>query len=400
MRICLISMNLYSYGGIQRVLSGVLNELLNTGDVHIDIIMPYEKNDENVFGLDSRISVYNYNDFLFKKNKLKVFFHKIFKRINKETGVFGIRLTTPLLMKFFFSDVNKNKLVQFLNQGRYNTVIGVGELFSLLLSDIRDKVECGCIGWMHSTFESYYLIRGGLCYGTYEYAKKALKKLDFLLVLTKTDQRAFEQHFGVKTYRLQNPVNYFCERPEPNIDGPVVFVGRMVKYHKGLDYLLKVIEYTLSINGNIKFVLVGDGPDKKWLEKSIKQRGLTKSVAMPGMRKDIEKILEKGSLLLHTSRYEGFGVVIVEAMMFGLPVVAFHNNGPDEIITDSVDGYLIDKYDCKKMAYTIESTLENIDKYKKMSAEANKTAKGYTPEIIASNMRRILEEKEEKEILP
>lgn len=390
MKLCFICLDLYTFGGIQRVLTSVLNEIVRRDAASITVVMPVDKDHENIFGLNDKIEIVDYSRFgPYGKNSPKSLIAKALQRLNRETGIFENIKRDHFIENIYFSKSVREGLTNYINENNFDIAYGVGDSLAMLLASIRQGLNCKCVGWMHSTFELYYLSKGDLSFGLYNYCRRNLKKLDYLLVLTDKDKQTFQNNFGIKSIKLSNPVDYFCEEPSTSIDNPIVFTGRMIKDHKGLDYLVEIIEKIHEKDPDKKFVIVGDGKDFDWIKTRIHECSLSDVVTLTGARNDVDKILREGSLFIHTSRWEGFGVVIIEAMMFGLPVVAFHNNGPDEIIEDGVDGYLVDRFDCDAFADKVLGLLAYPDHYKRMSKKANEKAKNFSPEIIAGRFLEI-----------
>ena len=147
----------------------------------------------------------------------------------------------------------------------------------------------------------------------------------------------------------------------------------------------------VNIKPKQKLVVVGDGNDREWFEKEIKKRRLEKNIELVGMQSDVSQYYRKSSVFIHTSRYEGFGVVIVEAMAHGLPVVAFHNNGPDEILTGGQEGYLVEKYDTVDFAKKVCQILDDEECYESMSQAARKRAEDFSEEKVCQRFTNILE---------
>ena len=178
------------------------------------------------------------------------------------------------------------------------------------------KIKTIKIGWCHSTFEGYYRTRGRSCYGLLRSCKKSLSSLDYFIVLTKKDQKVFEREFNRKTYCLYNPVGMVSTKITASPEKPIVFCGRLDKKTKGLDFLINIIEIIHSKASKREFVIIGDGPDAEWLKKRISEKNLDKCVRLVGKTDRVQNDYENGSVLIHTSRWEGFGVVLVEAMSF------------------------------------------------------------------------------------
>ena len=131
---------------------------------------------------------------------------------------------------------------------------------------------------------------------------------------------------------------------------PIVgFVGRLHP-QKGIEDLIKIGEEVKKSLGKVKFLVIGDGPLKKWLLNEIEKRNLKKNFFLLGERDDLPKLYAKMQVLLLPSYREGFPNVILEAMASGIPVVATDAGGVKEILEDGKTGFIVEKGDVKNMA--------------------------------------------------
>ena len=104
----------------------------------------------------------------------------------------------------------------------------------------------------------------------------------------------------------------------------------------------------------------------------------------------------QSKVLLSTSRWEGFGLTLVEAMVYGLPCVACENNGPCEIIEDGVTGYLVPKYDLQKYAELLVSCIRDQERYQTLSVNAFERAKDFELSSIVEQFMTVLESRHER----
>lgn len=120
-------------------------------------------------------------------------------------------------------------------------------------------------------------------------------------------------------------------RNELNLDGCLVLgnVGRLC-YQKNQIFALKVLQELLKSRGDVKLLLVGEGPDKQTLERYVKDNSLNNNVIFTGIRKDIPDILSAIDYFVFPSVYEGLGIALVEAQASGLICLCF-NDLPDEV---------------------------------------------------------------------
>ena len=129
----------------------------------------------------------------------------------------------------------------------------------------------------------------------------------------------------------------------------VVTVGRLSP-EKGQDVLLEALAATHIADRSIQAVLVGDGPMRAALEARAAQADLKGRVHFLGLRKDVPTCLAAADLYVLPSRYEAQGMVVVEAMMAGLPIVASRVGGVPGVLEDGVTGLLVPPADPAALA--------------------------------------------------
>ncbi len=129
-------------------------------------------------------------------------------------------------------------------------------------------------------------------------------------------------------------------------------VGRLVPV-KGHTYLLKAIRRVVQVFPQAKFLFVGDGPLRQRLQHEIKLLALEGNVSLLGARSDIADILLCIDLFLLPSINEGFGIVLVEAMALGKPILATRVGGIPEIVVDGTTGILVPPKDSVAFAAAI-----------------------------------------------
>lgn len=131
--------------------------------------------------------------------------------------------------------------------------------------------------------------------------------------------------------------------------------------------------------------IVGDGDQHAELKKIASELGVADSVEFLGFRKDVGKLLRRSRVLAMTSRYEGFGLNIIEAMACGAVPVAYRTPyGPADIITDGIDGFLVDYMDERQMAYRLHELMNNPDLNETMSIAAMERARDFSTDKIAA----------------
>lgn len=121
----------------------------------------------------------------------------------------------------------------------------------------------------------------------------------------------------------------------------ILSVARLVPW-KGILALIEIIPHLLSENPNFRLVVVGDGEEKKNLELRIRNLGLDEKVILAGRigHERIPLYYKAADIFILNSEYEGLSHVILEAMQFGVPVVASNQGGNPELIQDNFNGFL------------------------------------------------------------
>ncbi len=140
---------------------------------------------------------------------------------------------------------------------------------------------------------------------------------------------------------------------------------------KGYDFFIKVAAKITKISDRFKFVIAGDGPERKRLERVIAKMGLKDKFALLGNVDDMSRFYKKLDVYVNTSVHEGIPMSVLEAMGHGLPVVVPHVGGFPEIVVDGECGYLIAERDVNLFAQKILG-LVDLDQRKKMEKSARK----------------------------
>lgn len=172
-----------------------------------------------------------------------------------------------------------------------------------------------------------------------------------VVLLTKADLGAYPALRNAAA--IPNPVDL-----PPAVDGAarnksILAVGRLAS-EKGMDLLVEAFSRIPDRRG-FRLRIAGEGPDRRSLEALIRERGLKDEVELLGRRSDVYSLYEEAAFLVLPSRYEGFGMALVEAMAFGCPVVAFDCPcGPAEIVRDGIDGLLVPNGEVGALAAAME----------------------------------------------
>ena len=208
-----------------------------------------------------------------------------------------------------------------------------------------------------------------------------LKNIDYLMPVSKNLLDSYQDKVKLKMYYIPLAINYYPKDNELSQvnNKNLIAIGRLDKI-KGFADLITIITNLVSKDPEIKLNIFGDGPEKENLQELIKQSGLEKNIKLWGFKKYtfIKDYLKSSSLYLMTSFEESFGLVVIEAMSYGIPCIAFDSaKGVLDVINEE-NGYLISNRDIELYTKTILEYFELSSKEKKkISASARLTATKY-----------------------
>lgn len=367
--------SLHYSGGMERVLSLKANYFTEVYGYEVIIILTDGKNKNPFYELSPLIKIINL-DINYNELYNKPIYNKI-----------------PLYLKkqFFF----KNKLKKCLLEIKPDITISMLRREINFINSIKDgSIK---IGEIHITKTNFRDLKGeriiGLIQKTiaYFWMKQLiyqLKKLDKFITLTKQDQLMWTEIKHIQT--INNPLAFFPDRTSKCENKKIIAAGRYVP-EKGFDLLIEAWSAVENKHPDWELHIYGDG-DRNKLNKIINKYNL-KNCYLQQTTIDFASKLIDSSIYALSSRFEGFGMVIIEAMACGIPSVAFDCPcGPSEIINNQHDGILVKSGDINELAEKICFLIENEDIRKKMGSNARKNAERFKIELIAEQWKLLFEE--------
>ena len=203
MKICVLVQNLYTLGGIQRVVTTILNELVNDENYDITVVMPFKMNGERLFKIDERIKQKNQEELSVNREHKPV---RYIFALNKRIGFLDNSVALPFVLNNRIAPQEKENYIKYFNEEKFDAVIGAGIEYSLLLGEIKKNISAKTIGWQHSTYGSYFEKRGATGYGLMKYVKKCYSALDDIWGLTNSDKKEFDNNLDIESKVLYNPL--------------------------------------------------------------------------------------------------------------------------------------------------------------------------------------------------
>ena len=211
-------------------------------------------------------------------------------------------------------------------------------------------------------------------------------RLDALTVLSSQDETDYRALLGDRVHRIANPVTEL-DGGVSDTTAPVVVAAGRLNVQKGFDLLIEAWRPVAERHPDWTLRIYGSGPERAALERAA--AGLP--VELPGRTGRLGAALAAGSLFALSSRWEGFGLVLVEAMGKGLPVVSFDcPRGPSDIVGHGEDGLLVPPEDVGALTAALLELIEDPVRRERMGAAARATARRYEPAGIVPHWDAML----------
>ena len=171
----------------------------------------------------------------------------------------------------------------------------------------------------------------------------------------------------------------------------LVTIGRLIK-RKAIDVMIEAL--LEADDANIKLMIMGDGPEREYLESLVKRMKLQKRVTFLGFVSDQDKYnyLSTADLFISTSLHEGFGIVFMEAMHCGLPIVCSDGGGQVDFLRDEENALLVPVGDARRCAESVQRFYTDKKLYSKCSGNNIKKVKDFLAAPVARNYVEIFNE--------
>lgn len=366
---------LYMAGGVERVLTLKANYFAEQFGYDITIILTEGKNKSIFYPLSDKVKVINL-DVNFEELWRCSFIKKVFVYLKKQR-LFKKLLTSELMR--IRPDITISLLrreINFLTSIKDGSK-KIGELH-VNRANYRnfEKNESDFIKTLFARFWMNSLVGH-------------LRKLDRFIVLTEEDRSQWQELSNVEV--IPDPLSFKTDKVSPLNSKRVIAVGRYV-YQKGFDLLLQAWAIVEKQNQNWELAIYGQG-DRAYYEQLIDTLKINrKRCHLYGPTNDIKHEYLNSSVFAFSSRFEGFGMVLVEAMSCGLPVVSFDCPcGPKDIVTNHVDGLLVPNGNVRQFADSLLILLNNPEELLHLSKNAQEKSKNYSLDVLALRWKRLFD---------
>ena len=371
---------LYMAGGMERVLTLKANYFADVLGYDITIILTEGEGQPYFYPLSDRINVINlnigfealWNQPIFKKIFIYLKKQRQYKKALK-AALLQIRpdITVSMLRReinFLNSIPDGSKKIGeiHINRAHYRTFEeGDSNIFKSLLS----------FYWKHTLVHH-------------------LRQLDSFVALTKKDQEAWAELDNVVV--IPNPVSFPSVKLSQQTEKRVIAVGRYC-HEKGYDHLLKIWSEVQRRCPDWRLDVFGDG-DRTAFERLLDDYQIDRSrCALNGRVSDVQSEFAYSSLAVCSSRFEGFGLAIVEAMACGLPVVSFDCPwGPRSIIADGEDGILVENGNLEQFEAAMVKLMQEADVRTEMGKRAAVNVQRFSMEAVARQWKDLFDSLQQK----
>ena len=366
---------LYMAGGVERVLTLKANYFADVLGYDITIILTEGQNRPLFYPLSEKVNVINL-DLNFEELWHCSFFKKVFlylmkqrqfkKNLANELMCLKPDITVSLLRREinFITDINDgSKKIGELHVNRANyRNFEVGD--SNILKSIFAKF------WMHNLVGH-------------------LRKLDKFVVLTDEDKKQWKELNNIIS--IPDPLTFSPEQISSLQKKRVIAVGRYV-YQKGFDLLLKVWSMIEKRYPDWELVIFGSGNREPYECLKIELKIDGSRCHLNGPSSNIQQEYMNSSIFAFASRFEGFGMVLIEAMACGLPVISFDCPcGPRDIIFDNEDGLLVQNGDINSYVCKLSLLMDDASLRQRMSAAGRKNVERFKMDHIGDCWKKVFD---------
>ena len=367
-KIVILSLTL-GYGGIEKYISSLCKML---GDKYeIKIICNYKQSNKPAFDYHNASIEYVYER-EFRNASLKELLKrfKILEMLKELTGRF--------ILKF----KEKKLIVKKIKEANCDIIITTRLAHNRIINKYFKKTSILKIATEHNSYDIYKNYDKKIC--------SSVKNFDYLVLVSKQ----LKNHYDKMVDNCVYIPNIIDEKSKDMslLNMPyLISVGRF-SHEKGFLDLISVMSEVVKLNNNIKLYLVGDGYQRDEIKNLILKLGLNNNIILTGFisQGELKKYYLKSSLYIMTSYSEAFGIVLLEAMNYGIPCIAFDSaSGASEVISKEV-GILIKNRDKKKMANTIVKLLNDTKKMNEYQKNIKKYITSFTVKEVIKEYEKIL----------
>lgn len=367
--ITILSLHL-GYGGIEQYLSSLCKML--DDDYQINIISTYKVVDKPPFPFSDKIKI----TYLLDYGPNKEAFKKALKKKNL-LAIFteGFKSLKILFLKYYLN-------IKAIKQIDSKYIITTRDFHNKLVGKYAKK-EIIKIATEHNYHNNDDKYIGKLV--------SSVKNFNYFVLVSETLTNFYQKLVKPKCIYIPNIIDALPSNKTSLTDNVIVSIGRMEK-EKGFDDLIDIVSLLKKDIPSIKLYLMGDGSLKESLFMKVKDLKLTDNIIFTGFipKDEMAQYLTKAKLYVMTSHTESFGLVLLEAMSYGIPCIAFDSaDGAKELLKNNT-GILVPNRDKGIMSEEIIKLLNDDNKLKNLSKISREYVMNYLPDKVKDKWLNIL----------
>jgi N-acetyl-alpha-D-glucosaminyl L-malate synthase BshA len=227
----------------------------------------------------------------------------------------------------------------------------------------------------------------------------SIQKSDGLTAVSEYLRRETVEHFDIPAERIEVIPNFVdlklykrdahpCHKSRLSLPGESIIMH--ISNFRAVKRVDDAVRVLAKINREVpaRLVLIGDGPERGRVQQTAEEEGVAGRVTFLGKQESVAEILSCADIFLLPSASESFGLVALEAMSCGVPVIATRVGGVPEVITEGSDGYLANVGDVDTMAERAVEILKDKETWRRMSAAARAGAERFSADTIVPMYER------------
>ena len=326
--LCFFSGDITRSGGTERVSVILANEFSQYDDYHVFFVSLEERKETPFYKINDEIEIC-----------------KLYSYLNRSmTHAVGII----------------KRLIKFIRVKQIDILVDIDGILDIYALPTKLFTNVKVISWEHFNFFQNPFVP----------YRKISRKLaanwaDAIVTLTQEDKEYYKNNLKIKCpiQSIYNPIIWDGGVHDYNADSKILLsVGRLT-YQKGFDMLIEIAKDILSEYPQWKWIVLGEGEDRAFLEEKIREYDLQEQVLLKGNVDNISEYYEKAGIFVMASRFEGLPMTLLETKPFQLPLVSFQcKTGPKELIQNDLNGYLIEENNLSAMSVALKDLMKNREK--------------------------------------
>lgn len=352
---------IHGSGGLERVLAVKTNYLINQYGYTISIVTLNSENIQPFYNFNNQINFYNIN---VSKNLFAygLQYYKGIKKIIAMVNPHGISVCDDGLKGLLFPMLFGKK-IPVIYERHVSKLIEFKAENTPFYNRLFVKIKFKIMDYLGGQFHKFILLTKGNC-----------------------------KEWNLKNIKvIPNPLPFNPIEKSTLKNKKVLAVGKQ-SYQKGYDRLLKIWKIAAEQFPDWQLEVYGTKNQLLGLEQMAVTLGLQKSVSFLDPIASIEAKYKEASIYVMSSRYEGFGMVLIEAMSFGIPCISFScPHGPSDIIINDKNGFLIPDGDTHAFAAKLTELMGNYEKRKSMGAYSKNLVTAYNPKLVSEQWHKLFQ---------